>query len=281
MSIPKLLKDPLLHFLLIGAALFVFSAWRGESIETGRERITVTAEQVAQVRDAAALVQGRPPTRQELEALIEPTIRDEVLYRESLALGLDVNDDEVRRRLIEKMQYLTQDLADPEPPSEDAVRALYDGSPERFRVPALVTFEQVFLSPSARGDALAADADAALASLRGGAAATSVGDRTPLRERYDDAPREQVDVLFGEALATALFTMSPGEWQGPFESDFGLHLVRLLNRTDSRLPPYEEIRDQVRTAFAEERRAEANAAKYREMRERYDIVIDWPEAATQ
>src|SRR5262245_60752185 len=94
MSIRKVLKDPLLHFLVIGAALFVFSAWRGESIESGRERIMVTADQVAQVRDAAALVQGRAPTREELEALIEPTIRDEVLYRESLALGLDVNDDE-------------------------------------------------------------------------------------------------------------------------------------------------------------------------------------------
>ncbi len=281
MSIPKPLKDPLLHFLLIGAALFVFSAWRGESIETGRERIVITAEQIAQVRDATALVQGRAPTRDELEALVEPTIRDEILYREALALGLDVNDDEVRRRLIEKMQYLTEDLADPEPASEAAVRELYDSAPERFRIPALVSFEQVFFSPSARGDALAADADAGLASLRGGAEPASVGDRTPLRERYDDAPRQQVDVLFGEALANALFTMAPGEWQGPFESDFGLHLVRLVNRSESRLPPFEEIPEQVRTTFAEVRRAEANAAKYSEMRARYDVVIDWPEAAAQ
>ena len=127
----KLLKDPLVHFLLIGAALFAVSAWRGESVSAGRDAIVVTAEQVAQARAAAAVLQGREPTPEELEALVEPTIRDEVMYREALALGLDVNDDEVRRRLIEKMSYLTQDLADPEPSSEEALRQFYDAIARR------------------------------------------------------------------------------------------------------------------------------------------------------
>lgn len=273
----KLLKDPLVHFLLIGAALFAFSAWRGESIDAGREQIVIGAAQVAQLRDSAALLQGRAPTREELEALIEPSIRDEVLYREALALGLDENDDEVRRRLIEKMQYLTQDLADPEPPSEDALRAFYDAAPERFRVPELVTFEQVFFTPGGRGAAVRSDAESALAALRAGTAErASVGDRTPLRDRYEEAPREQVTVLFGDAIAEALFTTEPGEWQGPYESDFGLHLVRLAARTPSRDPPYEEIRERVLTAYAEQRRQEANAADYQRMRDGYDIVVEWP-----
>ena len=118
----RLLKDPLVHFLLIGAALFAIAAWRGEP-ETP-DRIVVTAEQVAQARAAATALQGREPTAEELAALVEPTVRDEVMYREALALGLDVNDDEVRRRLVEKMSYLTQDLADPEPSSEEALRAV-------------------------------------------------------------------------------------------------------------------------------------------------------------
>ena len=272
----KLLKDPLVHFLLIGTALFGYSAWRGAAIQTGRERIVVGATQIAQLRDAAALVQGRPPTQAELEALVEPAIREEVLYREALALGLDENDDEVRRRLIEKMQYLTQDLADPEPQSEAELRAFYDTSPERFLVPELVSFEQVFFSPSARGAALQTDAAAALEALRGGADPQTVGDRTPLRERYDAAPREQVAVLFGDALAQALFTMAPGEWQGPYESDFGIHLVRLDARTESRLPPFDEISATVAAAFAQARRQTANEARYRAIRDRYDVVVEWP-----
>lgn len=273
----RFFKDPLVHFLLIGGVLFAVSAWRGQTIGSGREQIVITAEQVAQTRAAATLLEGRPLTGEELRALLEPAIRDEVLYREALALGLDENDDEVRRRLVEKMQYLTQDLADPEPSSEAELRAFYDSAPERFRIPELVSFEQVFFSPSARGESVGADAQAGLAALRAGRAPAEVGDRTPLRESYDAAPREQVEVLFGATIADALFTSPPADWTGPFESDFGLHLVRLRNRSEARLPPYEEIREQVAEEFAAERRRERNDAEYARMRERYDVVIEWPD----
>jgi peptidyl-prolyl cis-trans isomerase C len=273
----RFLKDPLVHFLVIGGALFAISAWRGESIRTGREQIVVTAEQVAQLRAAANLLQGgRALTDEEVAALVEPTIRDEVLYREALALGLDANDDEVRRRLIEKMSYLTQDLADPEPSSEAELREFYDDLPARFEIPELVTFDQVFFSPGSRGDALRSDAEAGLAELRAGRAAAEVGDRTPLRATYEDAPREQVAVLFGDELAEAVFTAAPGDWTGPYPSDFGLHVVRLLGRTERRLPPFDEIREQVATEFAAERRRLRNAAEYERMRARYDVVVEKP-----
>jgi len=276
----KLLKDPLVHFLAIGLALFAVAAWRGQSVSTGRQEIVVTAEQVAQARAAAAVLQGREPTPEELAALIEPTIRDEVMYREALALGLDENDDEVRRRLIEKMSYLTQDLADPQPASEQDLREFYAANPDTFTIPALVSFDQVFLSPGTRGDQLEADAAAALAALRAGRAPGEVGDRTPLRESYDDAPREQVAVLFGDALADALFGAAPGEWTGPFRSDFGLHLVRLNRRSEARLPGYDEIAARVAEEYGAQRRREANERAYREMRARYDVVIEQPLAAS-
>jgi hypothetical protein len=275
----RLIKDPLVHFLLVGAALFGVSAWRGESVTTGRETIVVTAQQVAQARAAATALQGRAPTAEELEALVEPTVRDEVMYREALALGLDVNDDEVRRRLVEKMAYLTQDLADPQPSSEQELREFYESSPELFTIPSLVSFDQVYFSPGTRGAALEADAAAGLAALRAGSSPAEVGDRTPLREAYDDAPREQVAVLFGEQLADALFAAAPGDWTGPFRSDFGLHVVRLRGRSDARLPPYEEIAARVAQEFAAQRRREANERAYQEMRARYEIVIEQPDDA--
>jgi peptidyl-prolyl cis-trans isomerase C len=277
----KLIKDPLVHFLLIGLALFAVAAWRGQTVSAGREEIVITAEQVAQARTAAAVLQGREPTPDELAALIEPTVRDEVMYREALALGLDENDDEVRRRLIEKMSYLTQDLADPEPPSEQALREFYAANAATFTTPALVSFDQVFFSPATRGETLEADAAAGLAALRAGRAAAEVGDRTPLRESYDDAPREQVAVLFGDALADALFGAPPGDWTGPFRSDFGLHVVRLNRRSEARLPPYDEIAARVAEEYGAQRRREANERAYREMRARYNVVIEQPGAAAE
>jgi len=272
----RFLKDPLVHFLLIGASLFVLSAWRGERIRGGRERIVVTADQVAQVRDAAELLKGRAPTDEELAALIEPTIRDEVLYREALALKLDVNDDEVRRRLVDKMSYLTQDTADPAPSSDAELRRFYDESPARFETPELATFDQVFFSPAERGDSVDAVAKAGLAALRAGRSPDEVGDHTPLRGIYENAPRDQVEVLFGDAVAEALFTMPPGDWTGPFKSDFGLHAVRLRARSARRLPPFDEIRDQVAAEFAADRRRERNEAEYRRMRAHYDVVVEKP-----
>jgi hypothetical protein len=274
----RLLKDPLVHFLLIGAALFGVSAWRGEVIRAGRERITITAEQVSKARDTAALAQGRELSPAELNDLAESMVREEVLYREALALGLDKNDDEVRRRLVEKMNYLSQDLADPAS-SPDELRAFYSASPELFTIPPLVSFDQVFFSPNERGEKLDADAAAGLAALRAGRAPDQVGDHTPLRAAYDAAPRDQIRVLFGDQMAEALFTAPPGDWAGPYRSDFGLHLVRLRGRTEARLPPYDEIAARVAEEFGAKRRREANEAAYRRLRANYNVIVETPAVA--
>jgi hypothetical protein len=268
-----LFKDPLVHFLLIGAGLFALFLWRGDSVGSP-EQIVVSSERVQQLRQAAALAQGREPSDTELEQIVESAIREEIYYREALALGLDVNDDEVRRRLVEKMQYLSDGLADPEPASEEELVAFFVGSPERFLIPELVTFDQVFFSPSTRGEALDADVAAALESLRGGAAPADVGDRTPLQERFVDAPRERVQVLFGEDLTNAVFALPTGAWVGPYRSDFGLHLVRIVSRSEARLPAFAEVRDRAAQMFAADRRAAADEAAYAQMRARYDVIVE-------
>jgi PPIC-type PPIASE domain len=270
-----LLKDPLVHFLLIGAALFAFFLWRGDA-GGGEEAIVITAEQVEQLRQAATVLQGREPTRAELEMLIEPAVREEVYYREALALGLDRNDDEVRRRLVEKIRYLSEDLADPEPASDAELRAFYDGQPERFEIPERVTFDQVFFNSSQRGESLSSDVDAALRALREGADPADVGDSTPLQARFVDAARPRIEVLFGATMTAAVFELPPGDWAGPYESDFGLHLVRVIEHNAAREPPFDEVRDQVAKVFADDRRNAENEAAYAEMRSHYDVRIEWP-----
>jgi len=270
----KFLRDPLFHFLLAGGILFLLSGLSVE--EPSEQRIVIDAAQVRQLSQTAAVMRGQELDRDELEALLEPVIRDEVYYREALALGLDEDDDSVRTRLIEKMRYLTEDLADPEPASDSELREFFDSNPDLFRIPEMITFDQIFFSPNQRGDALSADVSAALELLQAGHERDGLGDNTPLRDRFVDAPRDQVAVLFGDAMADALFTMSAGEWQGPYESDFGLHLVRLIARTEARQPSFEDAEQMVRDLYARNRRVERNEAAYREMREHYQVVVEWP-----
>lgn len=273
----KLLKDPLVHFLLAGAVLFVLFYWRGDAGTAVEQRIVIDAEQVERLSQAAALLRGRPLASEELAAVVAPAIRDEVMYREALALGLDVDDDQVRDRLIEKMQYLSQDLVDPEPASDEQLRAFFDASRELFRIPETVTFDQIFFSPRERGESVQADVESALAALRGGQSDAGLGDRTPLQNRFVDAPRDRVAVLFGEALTDAVFSMTPGEWSGPYESDFGLHLVRTVERRAARQPTFDEVGEQARQVYAQQRREEANEAAYAQMLERYEVMVEWPE----
>ena len=275
----KFLRDPLFHFLLAGGILFLIS---GLSVdEPSEQRIVIDAAQVRQLSKTAAVMRGQDLDRDELEALIEPVIRDEVYYREALALGLDEDDDSVRTRLIEKMRYLTEDLADPEPASDSELREFFDSNPDLFRIPEMITFDQVFFSPGQRGDELSADVSEALELLRAGDDRDGLGDNTPLRDRFENAPRDQVAVLFGEAMADALYTMSAGEWQGPYESDFGLHLVRLIARTEARQPGFEDVEQTVRDLYARSLREERNQAAYREMRGRYQVVVEWPDEESE
>jgi len=267
-------KDPLVHFLVIGAALFAALTWLGRSETASPERIVVTAEDVAELARSAELLAGRPPTDEELQSLVADAVRDEVYYRQALALGLDVDDDEVRRRLIEKMQYATENTADPEPPDADYV-AFFEANAERFRIPSLVTFDQVFFSPRMRGESVLADAGEALEALRGGAEPESFGDSTPLASRFEGADPDRVRILFGDALTETVFAEPVNLWLGPFESDFGWHLVRIIERSDARDPEFAEVEARVREVYAAERLEAANEAAFERMRADFDIAVEW------
>lgn len=238
------------------------------------ERIIVTAEDVAEIARSAELLAGRPPTDEELRALVADAVRDEVYYRQALALDLDVDDDEVRRRLIEKMQYATENTADPEPPDAD-YEAFFEANAERFRIPPLVTFDQVFFSPRMRGESVLADAGEALESLRQGGSPEDFGDSTPLASRFEDADPDRVRILFGEALTDTVFGEDVNVWLGPLESDFGWHLVRIVERSEAREPAFAEVESRVREVYAAERLEAANQAAFERMRANFDIAVEW------
>jgi parvulin-like peptidyl-prolyl isomerase len=197
----------------------------------------------------------------ELERLVTDAIREEVYYREALALGLDVDDTVVRQRLIEKMRELTENVVDPVPADTD-LEAWFAVNRERFRIPELVSFDHIFFSPEDRGDSVVADAETALEALRRGVAPDGFGDRTPLSGRFEAADAARVRTLFDDALAAAVFAAEENLWIGPFESGFGWHVVRVTASTAARDPAYAEVEERVRDVYAAEQLARANAQAF-------------------
>lgn len=275
----RLIKDPLVHFLVVGAAIFAVSYWLNPPEADTAGQITITADDVQKMRTTIELVQGRPATRDELDKLIEVRVREEVMYREALAAGLDRDDTLVRNRLIEKMRFLTENVAEPPAPTDAELETYFAAQAERFKVPATVTFEHVFFGAERRGERARADAAAAIPGLqRRGAVSPAdlakVGDPLPLWNRYDAMPARDVALAFGDEFAAGLGPIEPGAWQGPIQSRYGWHAVRVIERSAERQPALAEVREAVQTAYLNERRDAENEARYQAMRERYDVVVD-------
>ena len=276
----KLLKDPLVHFLLLGGLIFLLFAWRGESDDTGHYQIVISDEDVQSMWQTLTILHGQAPTREELWNMLEPNIKEEVLYREALALGLERDDRQVRARLAEKMLFLTQDLAEPTAPTETELMAFLQAYPERFRQQATISFEQIFFSPSGRGAPTEAGAEAALRQLREDNTKLVPIDDLLLEDRYERAEFGAIGRAFGTEFAAAMFGLQSNNiWQGPLRSTFGLHFVRVSELTEAIEPDLDEIRAEITTTLTAQRRVEANEAGYRKLRDRYDIVINLPEFA--
>jgi peptidyl-prolyl cis-trans isomerase C len=274
----RLLKDPLVHFLLLGGLLFLLFAWRGEPDVTDPYEIVIADEDVQRMRQALAILHGRVPTRGEMRAILEPSIKEEILYREALALGLDQNDSQVRARLAEKMLFLTQDIAEPIEPTGAELAAYFEADPERFRRLATISFEHIFFSPSRRGAQLEADAEAALLMVREGGADSVVSDDLLLEERYERTEFAAIRRAFGDNFASTVTALQPeNTWLGPIRSDYGLHLVRVTELNASYQPDLDEVGAEIKAALMAQRRLEANEAEYRELRDRYEIAVNLPE----
>lgn len=279
----RLLKEPLLHFLLLGAGLFAASSFLSTRDELPRDAIVVSAGKIEHLSALYERTWQRPPTAQELEGLINDFIREEAAYREGKAFGLDRDDTIIRRRIRQKLDFIAEDIAGLVEPSDDELAAYLETHPDDFRVDPRLTFRQVYLNPDQHGESIEADARDLLSTLGGDAAidASSLGDRIMLEHDYRDVSMREVASLFGEQFAIAIVELDPGSWEGPIESGYGLHLVMIDERTDGRQPDLDEVRDQVRREWEHVRRLEMTEAFYREMLDRYEIVVEWPEPDTK
>ncbi len=271
-------REPLVHFLVLGVLMFgLFALVNDEASSRPPNRIEITASNVERLREVWSKQWNRPPTETELKGLIESHLREEVLYREGLALGLDQNDTIIRRRIAQKMKFLFEDLADQVKPTHEELKRYFDRNQGQYRRPSRFTFTHVYFSVDKRGDSAEHDARRLLAKLQtSDATPVRVSDQgDPFMLQYDFVRKTEQEVakLFGRHFAEQLLEIQEGSWQGPIESGYGLHLVWIHDRIESRLPEMEEVRDKVQLDFLAERRRETNKKIYEQLKARYEIVI--------
>jgi hypothetical protein len=271
----RLLKEPLVHFLLLGGAVFaLFALTRDPAEAAPRDEIVVTAGQVRQLAAVFEKTWQRPPTPVEMENLIERRVREEVFYREALTARLDEDDAIVRRRMKQKLEFMLEDIAGQVTPTEQELQAFLDKNADRFRAQSRFTFRHIYFSADKREDA-DGDARRVLASLKPDVDTSALGDRLLMVESaFRDAEERDVARAFGREFAARLVEIPTGEWSGPISSGFGLHLVFLESRTTGEVARLDEVRDAVAREWSVARRSEMNEALYQELRKNYSIKVE-------
>ena len=267
----RLVRQPLLHFLAIGGLIFLVFAAIDDKGEAPANVIVVTPERINQLAAGFRSVWKRMPTDDELDALIDENIREEVYYREALALGLDRNDAVVRRRLRQKMEFLADTGADLLKPAAGELEAYYAANEQTFRRGPRLAFEQLYLGETPDRDSITRS----LSALRSNHAANpaALGQRTLLPARLGLSPPNAIDGVFGQGFFERLAELPPGEWAGPVESAYGIHLVRIPDRLPARTPPLEEVRDAVLRHWKTAKAEEIRELQYARLRERFVVEI--------
>jgi hypothetical protein len=267
MRIRTLLGEPMLHFLLLGIVLFAIYQWKAP-VDSGGRRIVITQGVVDDLVAQHVAARGREPSSTELSRLIESYVRDEILYREGVKLGLERDDIVVKRRVRQKIEMIAEEDASTRAPTDADLSAYLTANQARFVQPAILTFEQVFIGASTSGPGVVH------AALRNGADPTALGKPTLLPHRMTLTPADLVARDFGPSFAAALEKAPVGEWAGPIDSSFGAHYVRVSDRTPAVAPPLAAVRDHVVREWENDRRQRARNDAYAKMRGDYQVSIE-------
>jgi hypothetical protein len=272
-GVRRLASEPLFQFLLVGAGLFLLHATVRSREPVGE--IRVSEGQLASLAALHERAWMRPPTQRELRGLVDGWIREEVAEREARVIGLDQNDPVIRRRLRQKLEFLSEQRADQRQPGEGELQAWLRDHPDLYRRDDAYAFQQVFLDPTSTAGPPERRAPALLARLNGAAPPDPAGLGDPLlllEPRFQGLPGREVERLFGRAFAASLARLRPAGWVGPLRSGYGEHLVRLERRESGVVPPLAEVRQEVERDWRQDQRQRVREADYRRWLARYRVV---------
>jgi hypothetical protein len=276
----RFLKEPLVHFLFLGALLFLIGAMRddGGAGPTG-SRIAITPGVVERLLEGFQMTWRRPPTEAEFRGLMEDFLKEEVLYREAIAMGLDQGDQIIRRRMRQKLEFMTADFVGSIEPGEADLQAYLAADPERYRLDAILSFRQVFLRAEGDEEGAVRRAEALLAVLQSepDTDPMSVGDPFLFPSFFGEMSELGITNTFGPEFKDAVLELPVGQWSGPTRSAYGLHLVRVDVKEPGRIPELTEVRDEVYRDLVSERTAQAEQAYFQGLLSQYTVTVEWPE----
>jgi hypothetical protein len=271
-----LLREPLVHFLAIGALMFaVYALVSNRNRDPGT--IVVGQGQIDTMTAVFERTWQRAPTPDDVKGLIDGYVRDEVYYREGVSMGLDRNDALIQRRMRQKLEFLAESMNGVPEPSDPALQVYLDTHRQRYTSPARVTFRQVYLGTEASADT--ARLLAQLNKLGDSDAAAGMGRPTQLDARMDLAPSADIERAFGRQFAQTLVAIPTGAWRGPVASTYGLHLVRVSERVQPHTPSLGEVRELVTRDWQRDEMAAANERYFESLRARYVVRIEYPRLA--
>ncbi len=269
-----LIAEPFVHFVVLGALIFAAYALWGTATGSAARRIEVTRADQERLRALATQQWGKPPDAAQMASLIDNHVREEVLYREALAAGLERDDVIVRRRLAQKMEFLLS--AEAPQPSQVQLRDYFASHSQQFANPAVIDFEALYFNPSQRGDAAQRDAQAALALARKGQ--VPVGDTFMLGTQFQASSQAQIDRDFGAGFARSVWDLPLNQWSGPLPSAHGLHLVRVRSRHAAQAPDFDQVRERVQAAWQDSAAEPVRQAAYARLRARYQVHVSGSDA---
>lgn len=277
------LREPLLHFLVLAAAIFALYRNVGPASTEEDRAILVSRTRVDQLESVFLKTWGRPPTEAEEKALIDDHVKDEIYSREAVALGLDKNDAVVRRRMRQKLDFLIESEVDATPPSEEELEGYFAAHRDKFALPPTFALQQIYLDPQRHAGKMEQDAQALLKALSSARPPDleKVGDAAILPAELPLTGQKQIGDLFGADFAASLEKAPVGKWSGPIQSSYGLHLVRVIDRKPGRTPEFSEARASVASEWANDKRKALDAARFAQYRKRYEVTIEPPAKSRQ
>ena len=277
----KLIREPLFHFVLLGAVIFLLAGRvRSGSVGSG-DKIVVTQSQIESIVVGFSRTWMRPPSQEELQGLVNDYVREEVLYREAMAMGLDQDDVIVRRRMRQKFEFLAEDqAARTGPPTDQELESYLRQHADKYSEEPNFSFDHIFFSREMRGASADAEANAMLARLSGKGTIdiAKLGDTFLLPSRFEKTSAGEIARLFGEKFAEDLTKAPLGTWAGPIESSYGIHLVRVNARIPEGAPPLAKVRESVLRDLLNDRHKQELDTQYEKLRARYTVVVEPPEA---
>jgi len=275
----KILKSPLIYFFVLGFVVFGLHSFlnRANQEDTDPFAVDVTSADIEWIRSSWEARMKRQPMQHELQRLINRYIRDEILFREAMAMDLDDRDLVIQRRLVQKLTFVFEDLAETIEPTDEELKDYLLENQEKYRIPEMMSFTQVYFNPSKRKDAME-EAKTVLARLkqaeRAPEEAVSLGDTIMIDAFFRQKSPDEVARVLGKEFADELFSIDEKGWQGPIRSTFGLHLVYISDHIASRMPEFENIRKNVQYDFMYDRKKKVIDSAYNAVKSRYTILVE-------